>query len=71
MPIVLILEALAKAAIEFYVAKKAIDALTSKKGGDNMPILIIPAMELATKVAISTYTLYKIGSTIYEEICDA
>ncbi len=36
-----------------------------------MPILIIPAIELATKVAISTYTLYKIGSTIYEEICDA
>jgi len=32
MPIVLILEALAEAAIEFYVAKKAIDALTSKKG---------------------------------------
>ena len=31
MPIVLILEALAKAAIEFYVAKKAIDTLTSKK----------------------------------------
>lgn len=25
-----------------------------------MPILIIPAIELATKVAISTYTLYKI-----------
>ena len=33
MPIVLILEALAEAAIEFYVAKKAIDALISKKGG--------------------------------------
>mgnify|MGYP000200667498 CR=1 FL=1 len=32
MPIVLILEALAEAAIEFYVAKKAIDALISKKG---------------------------------------
>jgi hypothetical protein len=31
MPIVLILEALAKAAIEFYVAKKAIDTLISKK----------------------------------------
>ena len=44
MPIVLILEALAKAAIKFYVA---------------------------TKVAISIYTLYKIGSKIYEEICDA
>ncbi len=35
-----------------------------------MPILIIPIIELAAKVAISTYTLYKIGSTIYEEICD-
>ena len=32
MPIVLILEALAKAAIEFYIAKKAIDTLTDKKG---------------------------------------
>ncbi len=32
MPIVLILEALAKAAIKFYVAKKAIDTLTGKKG---------------------------------------
>jgi len=32
MPFVLILEALAKAAIEFYVAKKAIDVLTNKKG---------------------------------------
>ncbi len=31
MPIVLILEAFAKAAIEFYVDKKAIDTLTSKK----------------------------------------
>ncbi len=36
-----------------------------------MPILIIPTVELATKVAISIYTLYKIGSKIYEEICDA
>ena len=32
MPIVLILEALAKATIEFYIAKKAIDTLTDKKG---------------------------------------
>lgn len=32
MPFVFILEALAKAAIEFYVAKKAIDVLTDKKG---------------------------------------
>lgn len=32
MPFVLILEALAKAAVEFYVAKEAIDTLTNKKG---------------------------------------
>ena len=32
MPIVLILEALAKAASEFCIAKKAIDTLTDKKG---------------------------------------
>ena len=32
MSIVLILEALAEAAVEFYVAKEAIDTLTNKKG---------------------------------------
>ena len=32
MPFILILEALAKAAIEFYIAKKTIDTLTDKKG---------------------------------------
>ena len=31
MPFILILEALAEAAIEFYIAKKAIDTLTDKK----------------------------------------
>lgn len=35
-----------------------------------MPILIIPVIEIATKVAMSTYTLYTIGSKIYEEVCD-
>ena len=35
-----------------------------------MPILIIPTIEAITKIAISAYTLYKIGSKIYEEICN-
>lgn len=68
MPFILILEALAKAAIEFYIAKKAIDTLTDKKKGDNMPVLIIPTIEIITKVAITSYTIYKIGSKVYEEM---
>ena len=32
MPFILILEALAKATIEFYIAKRLLDTLTDKKG---------------------------------------
>ena len=33
-----------------------------------MPVLIIPTIEIIAKVAITAYTIYKIGSKVYEEM---